>query len=45
VVSRLASHLPHPCVALRPAAGRSVGEISHEVLDLGMELLPELLSI
>ena len=38
MVARLAAHLPHPGAPLAPAPGRSVGQVSDERLDLGVEL-------
>src|SRR5215211_8264257 len=35
---RLAAHLPHPRIGLRPAPGGGVREIRHERLDLGVEV-------
>ena len=44
MVARLAAHLPHPGVALGPAARGGVGELDHEALDLGVKLA-ELLAV
>src|SRR5207237_1235413 len=44
MVARLAAHLPHPGVALAPAAGGGGGEVGDEALDLRVELA-ELLAV